>query len=47
MNTAMVHVQSCVGMMGTYHAVDFECPIGTPVLAVGDGASGVYFSNSP
>lgn len=22
---------------GTYHAVDFECPVGTSVLAVGDG----------
>lgn len=22
---------------GTYHAVDFECPVGTPVIAVGDG----------
>lgn len=22
---------------GTYHAVDFECPVGTPVLAIGDG----------
>jgi murein DD-endopeptidase MepM/ murein hydrolase activator NlpD len=22
---------------GTFHAVDFECPVGTPVLAVGDG----------
>mmetsp|Transcript_14478 Transcript_14478/g.17893 ORF Transcript_14478/g.17893 Transcript_14478/m.17893 type:complete len:198 (+) Transcript_14478:362-955(+) len=22
---------------GTHHAVDFECPVGTPVVAIGDG----------
>ena len=40
---------------GTMHAVDLECPVGTPVLAVGDGvvaevkhdshSSGIHVAN--
>lgn len=31
-NGALTHFQ-----LGTYHAIDFACPVGTKVLAVGDG----------
>jgi hypothetical protein len=31
-NGALTHFQ-----LGTYHAIDFACPIGTPVLSVADG----------
>ena len=49
-NGALTHFQ-----LGTYHALDFACEIGTPVVAVGDGtvrklqqgntASGIHVDN--